>query len=207
MSSINLISIRSFSVLFVGLVVISVAIMGWLQIQPLIVQLINLVQTLVLSILLVCILQFYAIERLLKPLIMVTTGGLGMLFGSILDFGQFGFFMLSYLCTFSAESSGLVSIFSMISLAPWTHFGMWLSCWVALVFVEYNPRQTVVHNCLGTKHLICTAAMLPGMWLLHLLPLNWLLILDPVANIWLGMSMGMSIAYFLLKKQSIINRV
>ena len=155
----------------------------------------------------IMVLNFYQVTIPLKPLIIAIAGGIGMLIGSIIDFGQLGLLILKSLCITVVNSNNFESITQMVALAPWTHVGMWLTCSISLLIVD--SRYSPFSLCGGTKHVFCLVGMLLGMLLIHTLPANLLPFYDiyPVAVMWLGMSAGM-LGFYLFYDAvvSVINR-
>jgi hypothetical protein len=190
-------SINPHSIYLIGLIVINTVLTGWLLFQPVTAQLIQLAGILTLTIAVIASLQYFRLEYLLKPLIVIFSGGLGILLGCLFDFGQLGLQALSSLCIAGYYDSSFQNVTQMLSLAPWTHIGMWVSCSLALVIVDFQRGGSAACICSGVKHMFCIVGMLAGMWLVHGFPLNWLSsMLDfsaigPVGLMWLVMSIGM----------------
>ena len=176
---------------------------GWLMFQPVSMQLTGLVLVLAWAIFFVRLIRYFRLVYLLKPLIIIFAGGSGILIGAIVDFGQLGLQTLSSLCI--AAESGLNSgqLTRMLVLAPWTHIGMWLSCSIAFLVVDYRPSECLVRHRFILKHAFCFGGMLAGMWFVQILLPGSLFSLTtlsgsaPAGLMWLGMSLGMFASYLL----------
>ncbi len=198
-------------IILVGLIGLDAVLISWLLFQPLTMQFVYLLQILGLAVVVICLLQHYRFAFLFKPLIVIFAGGLGLLLGCILDYGQFGLQTLSSLCLAPTSGSGPENIIRMASLAPWTHMGMWLSCSVALIIVDHQRGHTTVGCYGGVKHVFCMVGMLFGMWSFEVLPSVWLLFvvdysaIGPVGLMWLGMSVGLMGSYLIFDAR--LNRI
>ena len=193
----------------VSLIAINQVLLGWLLFQPLALRIVYLIGVVTFSVGLVWAIRYYRLTFFLKPLIIVFAGGLGILLGCILDFGQLGLHLLSSLCVAPVNGFGFGNIIKMLTLAPWTHIGMWFSCSLALFIVDYQRGDSLLRSCRGLKHVFCLMGMLLGMWLIQMLQLNWLSFalsfpaVGSVGFMWLGMSIGMVSSFCVIYRKQI----
>lgn len=132
-----------------------------------------------------------------------TVAGLvGMLVGARLDFGALGLAALADLC--SATLPTLADTFRYrVSVAPWTHAGMFLGCGAAMVLAARRAGTAGAAGSAATLHLVtCSAGMLAGMAAADaLVPAAGLLEASPVTRMLMlsgfGMAAGMGIGWYL----------
>jgi hypothetical protein len=135
-------------------------------------------------------------------------GALGILLGGVLDFGSQALINLSSIC--SVKGNNPIDGFStMITLAPWSHMGMWTGCTLALLIVQQCHRPKTNTFVKIIQHGYCFVGMFIGMWLVQSISFDKFLpeflvtgMLWPIAQMWLGMTLGMLTALIICNPSS-----
>ena len=138
-------------------------------------------------------------------LLMMVFAHLGILLGTMLDFGPQGLLILAGLCG-SLTSLSLDNLWSIVSSAPWTFAGMLLGSNLGML-LSNRMFMWDAHSTLSDVILypVCNIGMLAGMVVLEVLvPTTWFTT-DPRLGVMvmllimlLGMSVGMLLSWWLV---------
>lgn len=113
---------------------------------------------------------YYFLEGKVKryakmSLVMVATGGFGMLLGCVIDLGQVGVYGLLSMCqTYSIFEWGIDSFWQKFKLTPWTYVGMFLCGNLGMLYFDnLHTRRTISFLKVFYIYAICNIGMLLGM--------------------------------------------